>query len=251
MRTLICIIVVLLTAAFARADLSATSTVDETLDSLYEVGKDLKSFTADVKLIDVQTAFDDQTTRLGKTWYERKPDGDSRMRVSFDKVIRDELTSPQKLDFLMDKGWLTERNYDKKNETRLQVLRPGEKVNLMKLGEGPFPLPIGQKRDDVLKQFEVEKIEQATNELPNAVHLLLTPKPGSQFERKFSTIHVWVDYKSFMPRKIETDDRNHTERRGTELGDMKLNAPVKEEDFRLPQIDAQQWTRQDKPFSEQ
>jgi hypothetical protein len=35
------------------------------------------------------------------------------------------------------------------------VLRPGEKVNLLKLGEGPFPLPIGQKRDDVKRQFDV------------------------------------------------------------------------------------------------
>ena len=29
------------------------------------------------------------------------------------------------------------------------MLKPGEKLNLLKLGEGPFPLPIGQKKEDV------------------------------------------------------------------------------------------------------
>ena len=35
--------------------------------------------------------------------------------------------------------------------------RPGEKVNLLKLGEGPFPLPIGQPKEDVHREFIVTK----------------------------------------------------------------------------------------------
>ena len=31
-------------------------------------------------------------------------------------------------------------------------------MNLLELGEGPFPLPIGQSRQDVEKQFKVTKV---------------------------------------------------------------------------------------------
>jgi outer membrane lipoprotein-sorting protein len=250
MRTLISTILVLFTASVLHADLSATSSVDETLDALYDVGKDLKSFTADVKLTENELVAQDVTTRTGKVWYQRKPGGDTRLRVAFDKRTQDEVTQEQRIDYLLDKGWLIDRNYSRKLEVNHQVLRPGERINLLKLGEGPFPLPIGQKREDVLKQFDVAKVELATNELPDAVHIQLTPKPGTQFDRKFSSIDVWVDYKGNMPRRIETLDKNKMTLRGTDLQNVKLNTELSDADFKLPEIAAQDWQRRDEPYSD-
>jgi outer membrane lipoprotein-sorting protein len=250
MKTLIAFLLVVFTAAILRADLTAASSVEETLDALCEVGKDLKSFAADVKLNESDLISQDTTTRTGKVWYQKKAEGDARLRVTFDKRTQDGATQEQKIDYLLDKGWLVDRNYARKLEINRQVLRPGEKINLLKLGEGPFPLPIGQKREDVLKQFEVKHVELATNEMPNAMHLMLTPKPGTQFDRKFTSIDVWVDFKTSMPRRIETIDKNGTMSRGTDLENVKLNVEIPDADFKLPEVRGGDWQRRDEPFND-
>ena len=249
MKMWICGVVILLVAAGVRADLSATSSVEDTLQALDEVGKDLKSFTADVKLLENDLISQDTTSRSGKAIYQKKGD-ETRMRVSFDKRTQDNVTQEQKIDYLLDKGWLVDRNYARKLEVNRQVLRPGEKINLLKLGEGPFPLPIGQKPEEVQKQFDVKRVELATNELPDAVHLQLTPKPGSQFERKFATIDVWVDFKSNLPKRVETVDKNNTLLRGTELTNFKINPDIPDADFKLPEITTQDWQRRDEPYGD-
>jgi outer membrane lipoprotein-sorting protein len=133
------------------------------------------------------------------------------------------------------------------------VLRPGEKINLLKLGEGPFPLPIGQEKQDVNRLFDVSKPESAKDEgaaPPNTVRIRLKPKPGTQFAKKFSFIDVWVDRTSRMPVRIDTLDANEGIARSTELSNLRVNGGLTDDNFSLPKIDDQEWTRHDEPFSE-
>src|SRR5208282_426281 len=81
--------------------------------------------------------------------------------------------------YTLDNGILDDRDYLKKHENRTQVLKPGQKLDLFKLGEGPFPLPLGQKREDVLKLFDVAKVDLAPGDPAGTVHLCLTPKDGT------------------------------------------------------------------------
>src|SRR5205814_1317034 len=126
-------------------------------------------------------------------------------------------------EYLLDGGWLIDRDYRAKNEVRRQIARAGEKVNLFQLGKGPFPLPIGQDKKDVHEQFEVTKLPPAKDDPAGAVHLQLTPKEKTDFARKFSRIDVWVDQHTKMPVRIETIDRNQTTDRQTDLEKMKVN----------------------------
>src|SRR5437764_11401730 len=157
--------------------LSASSDLDTVLDALDARGKDLKDFSADVALHTADNRTGEDTAQIGAMIFQSKGSDDSRIKVSFDKKEMDDgakkTTVKQRLDYVLEDGWLTDRDYQKKLEVRRQVLKPGQKMNLLKLGEGPFPLPIGQDKDEVKKQFEASKIPAAADDAKATVHITL------------------------------------------------------------------------------
>ncbi len=189
--------------------------------------------------------------RQGKVWYQKTGPQDARLHIVFDtRASGEDKPVKEKVEYSLDKGWLVDRNYKKRIEVNRQVLRPGEKINLLKLGEGPFPLPIGQKKEDVHRLFSVNKVAAKPGDPANTVHLQLTPNPGTQFERKFSGIDVWVDLATHFPRRIETLDKNQTTSRTTDLDKVQVNGAVQDSDFALAAIKEDEWQRHDEPFAE-
>jgi outer membrane lipoprotein-sorting protein len=243
MRFLIGIIFSLFFAAAAFAQLHNGSTREDILDALNTRGQGLKDFTANVSLAETEALSGETTTMVGKVVYQARGEGDARMRVLFDKKLFGEKVQPgAKVEYTLDDGWLTDRDYKRKIEIRRQVLKPGEKINLLKLGEGPFPLPIGQPREEVLKQFDVQKINAAQGDPADTVHLELAPKPTTQFARKFKKIDVWVETKTAFPRRIATLDKSEAETRTTDLTDIQVNVGVKNDAFVLEDVGAG-WTK--------
>lgn len=230
--------------------LSADSSIDQVLDALHDVGRDLTDFTADVSLTITDTITEDSVTRLGQVWFQNKARGDARMRVLLDKKRNASRTLDEKIEYLLDEGWLRDRDYRRKVQVNRQVLRPGQKINLLKLGEGPFPLPIGQEKDEVKKHFDVQKVAPAADDPPRTVHLALKPLENSQFARRFSAIEVWVDTSSRFPVRIAATDRNGAEKKTTELAGLKLNAGVAPEAFTMEKVDPKDWTIHDEPYSD-
>jgi outer membrane lipoprotein-sorting protein len=256
MKTPLLIVLALLMPACACAArgegairLTADSPLDTVLDALEQRGKDLKDFSADVKLTDVSERTGEATERTGKVVYHDREQGGSRIKVNFDKrKLESGATQDYRQDYLLQEGWLTDRDYKKKLEVRRQVLKPGQKMNLLKLGEGPFPLPIGQEKGEVKKQFEVTKVAPAADDPKDTVHVKLVPRKDSQFEKRFRQIDVYVDTKTNMPARIDTSEKPDTART-TELTGLKLNAGVKDEQFTLPNIDREHgWNRREEPF---
>ncbi|HEV8378720.1 MAG TPA: hypothetical protein VGP99_07705, partial [Tepidisphaeraceae bacterium] len=130
-------------AAAAQNPLNEQSSREEILDALHARGQGLKDFTADVSLAETDALSGETTTMTGKVWYQARGEGNARMRILFDKkLFGDKPQAGAKVEYALDKGWLTDRDYKRKVEIQRQVLKPGEKINLLKLGEGPFPLPI-------------------------------------------------------------------------------------------------------------
>ena len=228
-------------APAAAGALSPTSSLDQVLDALHQRGVGLKDFSGDVVLADTDALTGDTQTFTGKVWYQEKAPGDTRIRVRFDKKqIGKKVDEQSKLEYLLDNGWLIERDFKRKLQVDRQVLRPGEKVNLIKLGEGPFPLPIGQPKEEVLKLFEVKQIAPAADDPQGTVHVQLAPKPGTQFARKFSSIDVWVDGQTHFPRKIKTMDANQTEIKTTDLTNIQVNQNLGDQQFALEKVEG--WT---------
>jgi outer membrane lipoprotein-sorting protein len=228
---------------FAEVPLDASSTREQILDALDARGQGLKDFTADVSLAESDALGGDPTTLIGKVWYQSLGQGDARLRVIFDqKMFGKKPQANSKVEYMLDKGWLTDRDYKRKIEVQRQVLKPGQKMNLLKLGEGPFPLPIGQPRDEVLKQFDVKKIDSKPTDPTDTAHLELAPKEKTQFAKRFKKIDVWVEFKTNFPRRIETLDKSESETRTTDLTNIKVNVGLNDNDFVQEAIDSG-WTK--------
>jgi len=224
------------TPATQAAGLSPQSTVDEVLDALDARGRNLQDFSAAVKLTDSDNSTGDSTINLGNVILQRKGPDDARIRVAFTQKQLGNKIFKVDHQYTLDNGLLVERDYQSKHQTSQQILKPGQKLDLFKLGQGPFPLPLGQKKEDVLQLFQVQKIAPDKDDPPATVHLQLTPKPGTQFARQFKTIDVWVDTASNMPRRIQTVDVNEVTTRTTDLTDVKINSGATDEDFANPPL---------------
>ena len=238
------LIPVLVSAALllGAAPVSENSSLDDVLDALDARGRSLNQFVADVTLTEIDESTQLESQRIGRVWYEKRQ-GNDRMRVTFDRKAEGRFDKPEKVEYLLDGGWLIDRDYRRSIEVKRQVLRPGEKINLLKLGEGPFPLPIGQPKDQVHKEFEVKKGDPALGGPKGAPHVALKPREGTRLARKFSQIDVWVDPQTHMPVRIEALDANEATRRTTELRNIKVNPEpsLGDRDFALPKVDEGKW----------
>src|SRR3954469_24348 len=244
-------LLLLVVPAVAPAALSESSSVDEVLDALDSRGRSMNQFTADVTLTEGDEATQLDSQRTGRVWYQKRQ-GNDRIRVIFDQKAEGRFNKPEKVEYLLDGGWLVDRDYRRSIEVKRQVLRPGEKINLLKLGEGPFPLPIGQPKEEVHKEFDVSKGDPALGGPKGAPHVALKPKEGTRLARKFAQIDVWVDPQNQMPVRIEALDANETTRRTTQLKNIRVNPEpaLGDKDFALPRIEEGKWELHTEEYQE-
>lgn len=230
---------------------------DDLLDAMEKVGVDMKSLKADVAMKESDPATGAESTRTGTIWLQRRGPGDTRGRVLFEKVNANDRIVLEKIEYLLDGDWVIDRVYGRgegdasgKRETHRQIRKPGDKTDLLKLGEGPFPLPIGQSRDAVHEQFDVTKLLPDPTEKPGLVGLELRPRPSNRLSRRFEVINVWVDPHDAMPRVVETVAPDGGAVKTTTLSNVKINEGVTDADFTLPPIDEKEWTVTTEPFQD-
>jgi outer membrane lipoprotein-sorting protein len=229
-------------AARGDAKLTTGASLDQILDALDRRGDDLRSLAADVTLTETDAALGDEVTRTGSFALELRPDGSARSRITFNDKVANNRKTKEKIEYLLDGPNLIDRTYRTKTQVTRQVLRPGERINLLKLGEGPFPLPIGQDKEEVRRLFEVTKVEpDAELDPPNTVHVKLVPKPDTPFANQFKSIDAWVDLTDHMPKRIETVDANGVTVRTTDLSNVRVNAKLDDSAFALEKL-PEGWT---------
>jgi hypothetical protein len=227
-------------ASKTSAPLTAESSVDDILDALDARGENLTSLSAVVRLTETDPGIGSTVIRSGRFWMGTVGQY-TRVRVRFEQRqianrVRDEV-----IEYLLAGDTLYDRDVSKKREVRRKIRRGDERTNLLKLGEGPFPLPIGQDRAEVLREFEVSKPAPAPDDPAGTVRLRLTPRKDSPFARRFSSMDVWVSLDDAMPRKILVDDEDAGVVRISELSDVKFNAAVDPADLQLPTINPNEW----------
>jgi outer membrane lipoprotein-sorting protein len=237
-------------AGAAAAAAPGALTLDDVLDMLEKRGQTLDSFVANVKMTEADSKGFEET-RLGKVWYQRLEGGKARIRVSFTERQDGKRKGSEPKDYVLDpNGRLTERDHTKKIEIKRQVIKPGEKMDLFRLGDGPFPLPIGQKKEDVKKQFEANIEKPTKDDPPGTIHLVLKPRTGTPLKKQFSAIDVFVDPKTQMPARIDTADAKGDQGRTTVLEEMRVNEKLVDTDFELKEITDPTWNIREEPFKD-
>ena len=190
------------------------------LGRLEQRGKMLKSYEARIRYTRTQSLLDDSVARLGRLRYVAGPP--SRFRVDFKRLIEGGVRRTRNEGYIFDGSWIVHIKPDDKIFLKRQVVAPDQEFDPMKIGQGPFVVPLGQKRNDVIRDFHVTLVEppvqapQAeTQPAPPAdVQLHLVPKrqgrrAGQSID--FVEADLWFDRTTLLPVKLQTVDNGGNE----------------------------------------
>lgn len=164
----------------------------------------IKTLRAKVRYDRVQELQGDEQRRFGKLLFVAGPP--AKFAVHFHLIIADD--APRKLDrwIIFDGEWLVERDNFGKKFVKTQVAPPDAKkprVDPLALGEGPFAMPIGAKKELILKRFNVKLVDPDEEEdPPDTVHLRLTAWPERDIE--YDRIDLWYSRKTLLPVRAST-----------------------------------------------
>jgi len=116
----------------------------------------------------------------------------------------------------------------------ISVVKPGQNVNPLALGNSPLPMPIGQKREHVLKMFKVTVIPPAPNVRQQWIELQLIPR-SRKSNVQFDEARFLIDPIDWMPRQIVIIKKNRSGKRVVSKQTIKLNQPHRNK-MKLDQI---------------
>lgn len=134
---------------------------------------------------------DDLLTKRGEIWYQQA-EPVARFLIQFRERISG--TRKDRIDerHLFDGCWYTELQSATKTVQRREIRRPDDPANPYKVGEGVFPLPFGQKKADILREFAVERIPPSEGDPPATDHVRLVPREGTRTGASYRELDFWV-----------------------------------------------------------
>ena len=223
------------------------NTADDLLSALEQAGKDLHTLQADMRDTkkEGEIGGGDEQVREGRLMFISEPGapnpakgasaarGRRMFQVDFTSTTVDNVRHAEEQTFIFDGEWFVEKSPSQKQIIKRQVVPTGEAIDPLAIGEGPFPIPIGQKRSAILERFDAELVppEQAFTApkkpewLKDTYQLKLTPKRGTDEARQFREVRIWYRKDDLLPRIARTSDKDDSTRE-VFLTSTKLNEPL-------------------------
>lgn len=193
-------------APVASAPAGAVPQVDQILDRLEKKGDQVRDIQSRITFSKIDPVLEDKQIFYGILRFkEDKPN--PRFFIRFDKFTQEGMTRDVKEWHVFDGQWYIEAREKTKTIVKRQVVRPGETVNVFRLGQGPFPLPFGQKKADIEKHFSVKLIEPQATDPANSFHVECTPKPSSDMEKRYGKIDFYIDKAMDLPVRVRTTEK--------------------------------------------
>ncbi len=181
---------------------------------------------------------DEQTVKSGMLWYAQA-DPVAKFKVHFRHRVG-RVRRPMDEQYLFDGRWYVELDANTKFVTRREVRQADDTSDPYKLGEGPFPVPFGQTKSDILNEFDVKLAPPSDDDPENTDHLVLTPHVGTQTHKRYATMHFWVAREGRLhglPLKVKTSKKAGTGRIDAHItvtfDDVKLNKGVPADTFEI------------------
>ena len=139
--------------------------------------------------------------------------------------------------------------------SKRQIVAPGERFDPLKLGEGPFPLPVGQRRDDVLARFEASILEGTEHEQlagyladKSVEGLKLVPRPLTPQAEDIAEVEIFYDSKTLLPRGIVLTETNG-DRKTVMLRNLELNKGIDDAKLSIDEPDPKEWQIDVRPWT--
>lgn len=201
----------------ARGDVREFESADELLEVLEETG--VERLSADVRYTRLFALAGDTQTRTGVLMFEQTEREDAaalrRFAVAFDLLIVGRRKESETKRFVFDGEWLVEELPGEKLFIKRQIAAPGTTTDPLAIGEGPMPLPIGQKKDAILERFHATIVEAEDGLDADSLRMFVTRGAGSVQLRLIpkdveelgvEEIRLWYDLESLLPRLTRTVD---------------------------------------------
>ncbi|MCK4871810.1 MAG: hypothetical protein KAS72_03700 [Phycisphaerales bacterium] len=216
-------------------------TADDLLLALETADNALDDLTAQMMYVKSDALIGEDEVRVGTLHFRSLPverdDADApaddvrRLRqfaIHFTTLYVGDRQEADRRDFVFDGQWLLERQHDQRQVFKREVVPPGETFDPLAIGQGPFPIPIGQRRDDILRIYRAELIppgdepwEQHTH------HLRLHRRADAEDDLHVVRVDLWYTRADLLPYRVDAVDEgdNLTQvtlvnaRRNTDLDD--------------------------------
>lgn len=159
-----------------------------------------------------------------------------RFQIRFDRSVQNGRPSDKKEWHVFDGRWYVEAREKTKTIVKHEVLRPGQQRELFRLGQGPFPLPFGQTKADIVTNVTVKLIPPDPKDPAESDHLECSPLPGTELDRKYEKIHFWIDRKQAMPVQVRTVEKEEGNQITATFSDAKLNTGLAASRLDLPDL---------------
>lgn len=230
---------------------SAGSAIEELLVAMESAGKDFETLAAQVLLTERNSLTGEDVRRAGRFWLSRGEE-ETRFHVVFLGIVVEEdgkeLLKPEKIEYLLAGDTLIDRNHRTRTQVSRTLAPEQADRDLLKLGEGPFPLPIGQSPQAVRDQFEVSLVDPETVDIDegdvpiysNTRRLRLVPK-GPPLSDDFSFVEIDVEPETGRPRQVITLDASGENLKITELRGIEIDPELDPAVFELEKIDLSGW----------
>jgi len=139
------------------------------------------------------------------------------LAIMFDQLIdASGHATTERQRFVFSGGWLFEFDDQRHQLIARELVAPGEQLDPLRIGEGPIPIPIGQKKEQVLQRFEVKFAEQPAEpllkRLENIQGLALHPKQNAGVDPDLGDMCVWYDLTTLMPIAVKATTKGGDEK---------------------------------------
>lgn len=208
---------------------SEQSKIHMILKELQQRGTTLHNFQAHLVVQVHHLRTDEKDMNIGHIWYQRSK-GKTRFDIRFDMLVVDGAIAKRHADhdIVFDGHWLIDRNGSAKIFRKIEIAPPGKQFNPLRLGQGPIPIPIGQKPSDVEKEFHIQLLKNKKMP-PHTVGLKLIPRDKSAFT--FVEVDFWINTRIWLPVEIIRTDPDGTPTTAT-LSKIVVNRTMRH-DFHL------------------
>ncbi len=176
------------------------------LSALEKAGDTIRSLRANVIYDRVDAVSENRERRTGQIVLTQDSQQlkSRTLAIMFDQFIdASGHASPQTQRFVFHGGWLFEFDDARHQLIARELVAPGEQLDPLRIGEGPVPIPIGQKKDEVLRRFEVQLAplpeQPLLKRLVNIQGLVMRPKLNAGVDPELAEIDVWYDLGTLMP----------------------------------------------------
>lgn len=205
------------------------------LDRMEAAGQKYTTVQAQIDFtVDLKTTGESEV-RTGSIAYQKETATvPGKFRVQFDTFRLSDQPKARKslVVYAFDGQWFTTAKYDIKQMTRQQWAAAGERVPAFQLGKGPFPVPFGQKKADMLEQFNIT-MPAAGGKPETTDHIQLIPKAEHVEDHTFVKLDMWIDRTTDLPTKVASVERNKNVTTVV-FKSIQTNQPLNAEMFNIP-----------------